>query len=69
MADMTGRKGEENGNRKIWISRQQQKLFRWNQKHFHSYWRAHLIKNKNLINNSRCKLQGTVDDTQLTIVS
>ena len=31
---LTGRKRGEDGNTKIWISRERQGLFRWNKKHF-----------------------------------
>ena len=31
---LTGRKTEEDGNTKIWISRERKELFRWNKKHF-----------------------------------
>ena len=31
---LTGRKRGEDGNTKIWISREQKELFRWNNKYF-----------------------------------
>ena len=42
---------------KIWISREQKKLFRWSKKHFSLFLKGyHLGKNKNLTKNSRQKL-------------
>ena len=35
-----GRKGEEDENTKIWISRERKELFIWNKKKNHSFWRA-----------------------------
>ena len=47
---LTGRKREEDGNTKIWISREQKELFRWNKKHFWKFLKSyHLKKNKNLL--------------------
>ena len=42
---------------KVWISQEQKKLFRWNKKKFHSFWRPIIWwKNTNLIKNSGHKL-------------
>ena len=42
---------------KTWISWERKELFRWNEKHFHSFWKAIIWwKNKNLIKNSGQKL-------------
>ena len=42
---------------KICISWEGKEPFRWNKKHFHSFWRAIILgKNKNLIKNSGHKL-------------
>ena len=54
---LTGRKREEDRNTKIWIPQEWKELFRWNKKHFSYFLKGyHLVKNKNLIKNSRHKL-------------
>ena len=54
---LTGRKRGEDGNTKIWISREGKELFRWNKKHFSLFLKVcHLVKNKKLMNNSGHKL-------------
>ena len=46
----------EDGNTKIWISREQKKLFRWNKKHLSQFLKGyHLVENKNLLKNGRHK--------------
>ena len=52
MADR-GKRGEDK-NTKIWISRERKELFRWNKKHLSKFLKGYdLVKNKNLIKNSR----------------
>ena len=47
---LTGTKSGKGRNTKIWISRERKELFRWNKKHFQSFWRAIIWwKNKKLI--------------------
>ena len=44
-------------NTKIWVSRKWKELFRWNKNHFSEFLKGyHLVRNKNLIKNSRHKL-------------
>ena len=55
MADREKR-GEDEKTR-IWISLEQKELFRWNKKHCSEFLKGyHLVKNKNLIKNSRHKV-------------
>ena len=50
---LTGRKRGEDGNTKMWISRERKELFRWNKKHFSQFLKGyHLGRNKNFIKNS-----------------
>ena len=54
---LTGRKRGKDKNTKTWISRERKDLFRWNKKHFSNFLKGyHLVKNKNLIKNSKHKL-------------
>ena len=54
---LTGRKRGKDKNTKTWISRERKDLFRWNKKHFSKFLKGyHLVKNKNLIKNSKHKL-------------
>ena len=40
-------KKRENGNTKMWISRERKELFRWNKKHFSKFLKDyHLMKKK-----------------------
>ena len=53
----TGRERGEEGNTKIWISREQKELCRWNKKHFSWNLKGyHLVRKTNLIKNSGHKL-------------
>ena len=53
---LTGRKREEDGNTKIWISWEWKELFRWNKKHLSQFLKSyHLVINKYLLKNSRHK--------------
>ena len=54
---LTGRKRGKDKNTKTWIYRERKDLFRWNKKHFSNFLKGyHLVKNKNLIKNSKHKL-------------
>ena len=54
---LTGRKREEDGNTKNWISQEWKELSRWNKKHFSKVLKGYnLVRNKNLIKNSGHKL-------------
>ena len=54
---LTRRKRGKDKNTKTWISRERKDLFRWNKKHFSNFLKGyHLVKNKNLIKNSKHKL-------------
>ena len=56
MADREKR-GEDEKTR-IWISLEQKELFRWNKKDCSEFLKGyHLVKNKNLIKNSRHKVE------------
>ena len=60
---LTGGKREEDGNTKIWISRERKELFRWNKKHFLWFLKGyHLMRNKILIKNSGHKLWRKISD-------
>ena len=51
---LTGEERGEDENTKIWISQERKELFRWNKKHLSKFLKGyHLVKNKNLIENSR----------------
>ena len=55
---VSGKCRKEVKNYKNLISRERKQLFRWNKNNFHSFWKAIIWwKNKNLIKNSRPKLQ------------
>ena len=54
---LTGRKRGEEGNTKIWISRNRKELFRLNKNHFSLFLKDYrLVRNRNLIGNSVHKL-------------
>ena len=53
MADREKKREDENTK----ITQEQKELFRWNKKHLLKFLKGyHLVKNKNLIENSRHKL-------------
>ena len=54
----TGRKREEDGNTKVWISWELKELFRWNKKASFIVLVGlyHFVKNKNLLKNNGHKL-------------